>query len=443
MIDFCRWMRVGTAVALFAAVPLLAAAGEEQSEAAPEDEDARVEELERRVDLLTEELERLRADGAVEDEANEGTAAAAGRYGLGPAASKIYRREQGVSIGGYGEWLYEGYDGTLDDGTPSGVKDRADFLRLVLYTGYKFDDRILFNSEIEFEHASTEEDGEVSVEFAYLDFFVRPQLNVRTGLVAVPVGIVNEIHEPPAFLGARRPDVERSILPTTWRELGAGIFGDLGPVSYRAYLTTSLSAEGFSARDGIRGGRQAGSEAEAEDLAVSARVDYSGLPGLLLGVSTFRGGSGQGESVAGEVVEGTVTTLDVHGIWNWRGVDVRGLWARVDVDDAEQLSVLAGETIGSEMEGWYLQAGFDALAATRLRRYQLIPFVRVEKLDTQAEVPAALAATVTGENDRSLRTYGLVFKPSSQIAVKFDYQDFDNEAGTGRDQINVGVGFAF
>jgi len=363
--------------------------------------------------------------------------------GLGPSAAKVYAVDHGVSLGGYGEWLYQSFDSSLDDGAASGAIDSADYLRLVLYAGYKYNERVLFNSEIEYEHATTGEEGEVSVEFAYIDFLLRPAINVRTGLVLVPVGLINEIHEPPTFLGARRPLVERLILPATWRELGGGVWGNAGPFSYRGYLTTSLDASGFSADEGIRGGRQEGSEAAAEDLAVSGRLDFTGVPGLLVGVSFFTGDTGQAQAVGGVEVEGATTTLDAHLDWRWRALQVRALAARVDVDDAESISTLVGETIGERMDGYYVEAGYDVFSHTRWNRQQLIPFARWESFDTQAEVPDALAATVTGENDRELITYGLTYLPIPQVAVKADFQDLDNEAGTGVDQFNLAVGFAF
>ncbi len=363
--------------------------------------------------------------------------------GLGPAASKVYGVERGLSFGGYGEWLYQNFDTSLDDGTPSGAIDNADNLRLVMYAGYKYSDKILFNSEIEYEHASTGEEGEVSVEFAYLDFLFRPSLNVRTGLVLVPVGFLNEIHEPPTFLGARRPLVERVVLPATWRELGAGVWGTAGPLTYRGYLTTSLDASGFTASDGIRGGRQDGSEALAEDLALSGRLDYTGTPGLIAGVSFFTGDTGQGADVLGSTLDAGVTTLDAHVDWRWRALQVRGLWAQVTVDDAAEVATLTGETVGEQIDGAYVEAGYDVLAHTRFSRQQLIPFARWERFDTQAEVPDALAPTVTGENDRELLTVGLVYLPIPQVAVKADFQNLDNDVGTGLDQFNIGVGFAF
>src|SRR3990172_1940719 len=121
--------------------------------------DDRIEELEREVDVLADELSRVRTQVAVPEEASLKSA-----YGLGPAASKIYGIERGLSIGGYAEAFYTNFVGDDDAGTDSvdGVSisdeklDRADFLRMVMYLGYKFNDSILFNSEIEFEHGSTE-----------------------------------------------------------------------------------------------------------------------------------------------------------------------------------------------------------------------------------------------------------------------------------------------
>src|SRR5438477_50729 len=82
--------------------------------------------------------------------------------------------------------------------------------------------------EIEVEHAVSASDkgGEVEVEFAYLDYLFSKSLRARAGLMLIPMGLVNELHEPPTFLGALRPDVEERLIPSTWRELGAGVYGD-------------------------------------------------------------------------------------------------------------------------------------------------------------------------------------------------------------------------
>ena len=138
----------------------------------------------------------------------------------------------------------------------SGKTNEWDYLRAVVYLGWKFDRTFVLNTEIEYEHASTGKGGEVSVEFATLDAMLRDEVNLRAGLVLVPVGFVNEMHEPTTYLGARRPDTENRILPSTWRANGIGAFGEAGPVAYKLYLTESLNASSFTAANGIRGGRQ-------------------------------------------------------------------------------------------------------------------------------------------------------------------------------------------
>src|SRR6185295_7052115 len=217
-------------------------------------------EVRRQIEILGQEIESLKT-GASE----KNVSADIPQYGLGAAASKVYRANEGVSIGGYGEMIYENREGELAS---------ADSLRAVVYTGYKFNDRVLFNSELEVEHANLERGGNVELEFAYLDYLIRPELNVRTGLVLVPVGFTNEQHEPTAYIGARRPALESVIIPTTWMELGGGVFGEIGRTSYRGYLVTGLDSVGFGAEEGIREGRQAGGEAKAEDWAAVGRVDF-------------------------------------------------------------------------------------------------------------------------------------------------------------------------
>ena len=258
--------------------------------AAGRGDDARTAELERKVDVLTQEIENLKLGEAAPD-----TGRLVSRMGLGPAASKVYRDRHGVSIGGYGEMLLNKFDRSREDDTPSGAVDRIDYLRQVLYVGYKFNDELLFNSELEVEHAGYGgvAAGEVVLEFAYVDWSPRREIGVRAGMLLVPVGLTNEWHESPILIGARRPDVEQRILPTTWRANGVGLFGEL-PIglAYRAYWSEGLDARRFTA-GGIRNARQSGSRAIVRKPALSGRLDWIGTPGLLLGVSAYTGDSWQ------------------------------------------------------------------------------------------------------------------------------------------------------
>jgi hypothetical protein len=381
------------------------------------DLEKRLDEMKQQIEILTKEIEALKMG-----EQKPAAQADVSQYGLGAAASKVYRAEPGVSFGGYGEFGYF----NPEHGTPS-----ADFVRGVLYTGYKFNDRVLFNSELEVEHGTTEIGGSASLEFAYLDYLIKPQANVRAGLVLLPMGIINERHEPTAYLGARRPEVEDRILPTTWSELGAGVFGDAGSITYRGYLVTGLDSTRFSAEDSIHEGKQSGSEALAHDLAVTGRVDWHPFEGALLGASVYSGGSGQGRGY-----KGNVTLGDVHADAKFRGVSLRGVFARGHIGDAAAISQQNGQTIGSSTGGWYVEGGYDL--PTRLA---VTPYVRYERLDTQRRVP--LGFERDPENDRRITTFGFALKPISQTVIKADYQIIHTRAGSNDNQLNLALGYIF
>lgn len=395
-------------------------------------------ELARRIDLLAAELEKLRLGEAA-------VVADSGAHGLGPAASKVYRKPKGVSIGGYGEMLYQGFDGRRDDGAAAGRTDQLDLLRAVLYVGYKFDERWLFNSEIEWEHAADDKAGEVAVEFAYIDRLIRPEINARAGLLLLPMGFLNELHEPTVYLGARRSAVETQILPTTWRENGLGLFGEIGPIAYKSYLINGLDASGFTAA-GIRGGRQKGSQAKAEDLAWVTRIDWNARPGLVAGGSFYWGGSDQGRRGSdGRALDVETRIAEAHVEWKWRGLELRALAAEAQLDDVAALNRalgLAGRAgVGERQRGGYLQAGFDLLSLGAGSRQELVPYLRLERLDSQARVPAGFASNPA--NDQQIRTYGVAWKPLPQIVLKADWQDLSNRAGTGVDQFNLLLGFVY
>lgn len=430
-------------------VALLALAGPVAAQvdtAAVRRDSARIAELERQVDALTRELEALRLGRDVV------AAADTGQYGLGPAASKVYRVPAGVSIGGYGEILYENYARTRQDGQPVTLQDQVDALRAILYFGYKFNERFLFNSELEWEHGSTSQGGEASIEFAYLDYLLHPAFGLRAGLVLAPLGLVNELHEPPIFLGTTRSATESAIIPTTWRSSGVGIFGEWGPWRYRAYVMDGLDAvgggssraTGFSAA-GLRGGRQKGARAIIEDPALTARLDFEGVPGILVGASTFLGQTAQNRTLpSGQRVGGRLWIADVHADVKVGGWDLRGLYAWATLDDVaalNQLRNLSGaNSIGERLWGGYVHLGYNLLR-TLPTTHQLVPYVRYERLNTQARVPAGYAANPA--NDRAITLVGLMWKPIPQIAVKADYQWHRNRARTGVNQFNVNLGYIF
>jgi hypothetical protein len=402
------------------------------SPAAAQDPDsARITELERRIEAVTRELERMQL-GADVVEADTAIG------GLPFGASKVYQVQRGVSIGGYGEIVYENFATEREDGARSGATDKFDALRGILYVGYKFNDRVLFNSEIEIEHAT-----EAFLEFAYVDYQITDNVGLRGGLLLAPMGLVNELHEPTYFLGSKRSITETRIIPTTWRENGLGLFGEAGPLEWRAYVLNSFDGGSFNGT-GLRGGRQKGGEALAEDFGVLGRVDYVGKPGLRAGVSAYAGQTAQNRELDGEAVGGEVVIWDVHADYRVQGWVLRGLVAGAQVSDVAELNELNGLTgtdgIGSEMLGWYGEVGYDILRGFETT-HELLPYVRYERVNTQREVAAGFGANPA--NDVTAFSAGIAWKPVPQVVWKLDWSDVSNQANTGVDQLNMQIGWLF
>ena len=394
-----------------------------------------LQELRRRLDVLAEEVERLRSgEPEIEPTVNDARA-----LGLAPSAAATYRRSQGVSIAGYGEMLYENFAEEDERGRTVSRGAQLDFLRAIIYAGYRFSDAFVFNSEIELEHAN-----EVSVEFAYVEYLATENFSARAGMLLVPLGLVNEFHEPNVFLGAKRPETERRIIPTTWRENGAGVVGSAGRFSYRAYVINGLNALGFSA-EGIRGGRQKGSKARASDLAFVGRLDVTPIPGVLVGGGFYTGGSGQRQVIsAGDELSVWTTIGEFHGQAQIRGFDVRGLYARATIGNAAELNQQLGlsgvKGIASSMAGGYLQIGYDLLSQVMLDT-SVMPFYRFERVNTQATMPEGFVRDLA--TDGTFHTFGVELKPIPNIVVKADYQWMSTGAAASLNQFNLAMGYAF
>jgi hypothetical protein len=403
----------------------------------PPPEGERIEELRRQLDILAAEVEKLRSGEPEEVEISDARRRA---LGLAPSAASTYRRSsQGVSFAGYGEMLLENFAAESQSGAGSAPTTRLDFLRAVLYAGYRFNDRFLFNSEIEVEHGN-----EIFVEFAYVDYLVNNNFTVRGGLVLLPLGLVNEFHEPNVFFGAKRPETEQRIIPSTFRENGGGILGSVGLVNFRAYVTNGLNGAGFTSA-GVRGGRQRGIQARAAHLAFSGRVDVTPVPGVFGGFSIYNGGSGQEQVVAnGEALDLGTTIAEVHAQAQLRGFDLRGLFARSTVGDAGPASVAlrlpSTAPIAEQMQGGYVQAGYNVLTR-RNTTVALTPYVRYESVDTQREIPVGFLRDLA--RDGEFRTVGVDLKPIPNVVVKAEYQWIRNAANSGRNQFNLNLGYAF
>ncbi|MDR3605757.1 MAG: hypothetical protein P4M08_00075 [Oligoflexia bacterium] len=415
--------------------------------------DAKAAELQRQIDVLGQEVQKLKiGEAAAAPTADQET------WGFGPAASKVYRAQQGVTLGGYGEILFQSYQGgfhgpgsnvTPGFDTPSQLdRSNIDLARAVLYAGYKFDDHWILNSEFEWEHSGymgggTQQDGSsAEVEFLTLDYLWRKDVNFRGGKLLMPMGLTNETHEPTTYLSTLRPLLETLIIPTTWTEYGVGVFGDVGPITYRTYAVTGLNASGFT-NQGIGGGKYEVGFANATRWAWVARADYTAVPGLLAGGSFFLGEASTNYSADNQLSVPT-KIFEVHAQYNWHAFDLRamGAYTLLSTNDVAQLnselSFVGAQSVGSRQGGYYLQAGYDVLNGHNV---SLMPFVRWETLDTQLDVPGGYSST--SANLIRLAVAGINFKPIPQLVFKADYEWYLIGDHSGVDQVNAGIGYVF
>jgi hypothetical protein len=330
---------------------------------------------------------------------------------------------------------------------PEGQDPTLDFHRFVLLFNHSFTERIRFVGELELEHAfveGLEDAGELELEQAYVDFLLARSFNVRAGMMLVPLGIINERHEPPVFHGVERPFVDTVIIPSTWFDVGAGIHGEVGQgFRYRAFVMAPLDALEFSADEGIRGGRQKGSEANVRNVALTGRVEYVGMAGLTVGTGFWTGDS----SFSLPRLDTTVRVGEVDARYQRDRLELRGQYAQVFVADAARLNDAIERTIGvspniaRSMRGFYGEAAYRIWAQGSPR--DLVAFLRYENFDTQFRMPEGFVPLE--EFDRDAVIVGATYYPDPDVAVKVDYVRQRNQSGfiAGGNSVNVGLGWWF
>ncbi|WNW02235.1 porin [Tenacibaculum sp. HL-MS23] len=342
--------------------------------------------------------------------------------------------QKGLTVGGYAEAHYN---------RATGENAKLDVHRVVMLFGYKFNERTQFVTEIEFEHVK-----EVYIEQAFLQYTLTDNINLRAGLMLVPMGIVNEYHEPTTFNGVERPSMDKSIVPTTWREIGLGVSGrwDEASLRYQAYVFNGFTSDNdgkyLGGSNGFRNGRQKGAESMMNNVNFSGKVDYYGLPGLRLGLSGYFGRTQSEKAV--EDIEGSDVGIAMVGLdarYAYKRFSARGQFIHANVTDSEEYNAYYGSDLGSALQGWYLETAYNLLAQDK--KQQLIAFARYEDYNTHAATDGGLAENLA--YDRDEWTFGLTYKVAPGAAFKADYQ-FKNNAVDGSQtikQLNLGFGVWF
>ncbi|MEE1962924.1 hypothetical protein V1387_09535 [Allomuricauda taeanensis] len=345
-----------------------------------------------------------------------------------------------VTVGAYGEMLYN---------QPEAQNGELDVQRLVVLFGYRFDDRTQFVTEIEFEHVE-----EVYIEQAFVNYNAAPNFNIRGGLMLVPMGIINEFHEPTTFNGTERPELDNVIVPTTWRELGVGITGRFNSLSlgYQAYLfngfkSSQSDGEGgvqglLGGSSGLRGGRQKGIQSTIDSPNLSTKLDYYGIPGLRLGFSTYFGRTQAADNV--EEFDGSDIGMVMYGLdarFAHQNFTARGQFIHASLSDTDLYNNLTGSNLGSALQGWYLESAYNVLPMGK--RQKLYAFARYETYNSHFKVDGSLQTN--DAYDRSDITTGLTYHIAPGVVVKGDYQFRSNAADDSDvpDRLNFGIGVWF
>jgi len=364
-------------------------------------------------------------------------------------AGKLLEQEDRLTIGGYGQI---DFNQPVESGTYQ--NGGLDVHRMVLMFGYKFNSKAQFVSEIEFEHVK-----EVYVEQAFLQYEIMPWLKFRGGLMLIPMGIMNEYHEPPTFNGVERTNLDKYIVPTTWREIGAGFTGTFTSalISYQLYVVNGFNGyddvANLSGANGFRKGRQKGAESFASSPNVAFRVNYFGIQGLQLGISGYAGNtqsslySGIDKSDKQSVVTADSSVVGLYMLGADARYQVGGFRARAQfnhglISNSSMYNEFTGNDLGSAIGGWYGELAYNILHTRDHFESELIPFVRYERYNTHASVEDGF--TPNANFDRTDLTFGMGWKIAAGAMLKIDYQVFRNKGTSdSRQQLNAGVAVWF
>ena len=342
-----------------------------------------------------------------------------------------------TTLSGYGEAHYYNFENATQ---------QYDAYRFVLYVGHQFSDKVRLHSELEVEHGlvadtdvkdctnnpatnkvtcqTSTKPGEVELEQMFIEWNYAGKQNLSVGQILIPIGFLNEIHEPETFYGAKRNPIESAIIPTTWWEgaiKASGLVAGVEGLSYNALVSTGLKTSDAN----IRSGRQKGAKANAEDLAYTLGLNYRGIAGLETGIAY---------QLQKDITQGTAaqsnqaTLIEAHIGYTFNNFSTRALYAQWDIDD-----LTAANAHKAKQEGYYLEAAYKPIE-------KLGVFARFSSWDNEA------ADTVANSKDskKDQWNYGVNYYLAPRVVLKLDIQDQQlATSGVDEDGFSLGVGYSF
>jgi hypothetical protein len=433
------------------------------------DDNTALADLKKEIQALREEVATLKAAQPAPATAPAGTttpAATTSSPETDNSSSLLgadFMKVKGLTLGFYGESKYR---------IPESGADVFDAHRYVLTPSYQINDWLVFNSEFELEHGAVDDstargsrfDGELELEQFYVDILINKHFNIRSpGIDLVPVGRINQIHEPTTFYSTERPELYREIIPTTWMEPSMSVFGQItDSLDYRLMVSAGLedriasapTAAGVTAVSGLRDARPRLRRADESRLAVSGKLHFNGVEGLDASTSFYHS---QLDGFDQEDVTMTLWDIEAQYRLPGTGLELRGDFAMWFIDNAENLIAnntgLVTDDIGERMYGWYVEAAYhiwpEAWRKGRGQEMDLVPFVRYSSIRTQSELLPGSAELDNGTANRDFLTLGLAYFLNPNFVVKADYRlNLDDSAATAtsaasQDYVQLGVGVAF
>jgi len=314
-----------------------------------------------------------------------------------------------TTLGGYGELHYNNL---------TGDKKEIDFHRFVLFVGHEFSKDIRFFSELELEHSIAGEGkaGEIELEQGFIEFDLNKTTRAKAGLFLIPVGVVNETHEPNNFYGTERNPVEKNIVPATWWEAGAALNGEISEgLSYDLAFTSGLD---LSTKNKVRDGRKKVAKARANSPMITGRIKYTAIPGLELATTLLN----INDYTQGQGTINAATMIEAHAVYKSGAFGLTALYANWDVK---------GKPTGYDKQtGWYVEPSYKFSPKIGI-------FARYNKYDNQAGTAGP------GNTSKQQTDIGVNFWPHEDVVIKVDFQTQDNADSKNQNGFNMAIGYQF
>jgi len=392
----------------------------------------------------------------------------------------------GLSLGAYGEVKFGAFKNPDAGGK---WQNGFDVHRFVLLPTYAITSNIIFNAEIEFEHggiafdADDKRHGTAEIEQLWIDFKIHDKFNWRSpGVDLVPIGYINQHHEPTQFYSVNRPELYNGLIPSTFMVPATSIYGRLmDGLSYQIQASSSVEDFGddFDKRTDANsvplGGYAAGitgltalhdSRPVIGDfrqlnntIAWAGKLDFAPpvLPGFAGSVSGYfspnitpRGAYADTGATLGR---NSLALFDAE--FRYRvpntGLELRGEYVRASFGNPANLRANndsdPANNVGKSMFGWSGEVAYHFQLGTILgSEWEAVPFYRYTYENLQTNGFAGTDANEpTGAGRLQFYTAGLAVFPSPKIALKATYQKVKNKdpGGANSDSVLGGVGFFF